>query len=49
MIITVIIVFLSIEVIEDIIFPIVWSLFKGKKRSIYGVMGMIGKVVEIRR
>ena len=23
--------------------------FKGRKRSIYGVTGMIGKVVEIRR
>ena len=28
---------------------IVWSIFKGRKRSTYGVMGMIGKVVEIRR
>ncbi len=27
----------------------IWSIFKGRKRSTYGVMGMIGKVVEIRR
>jgi len=48
-IITVIIIFIAIELIEHIIFPIVWSIFKGRKRSTYGVMGMIGKVVEIRR
>jgi membrane protein implicated in regulation of membrane protease activity len=49
MIITVIIIFITVELIEHIIFPIVWSIFKGRKRSAYGVMGMIGKVVEIRR
>ena len=49
MIITVIIIFIAIELIEHIIFPIVWFIFKGRKRSTYGVMGMIGKVVEIRR
>ena len=49
MIITAIIIFIAVELIEHIIFPIVWSIFKGRKRSTYGVMGMIGKVVEIRR
>jgi len=49
MIIIIIIIFIVIELIEHIIFPIVWSIFKGSKRSTYGVMGMIGKVVEIRR
>ena len=49
MIITVIIIFIAVELIEHIIFPIVWSAFKGRKRSNYGVMGMLGKVVEIRR
>ena len=48
-IITVIIIFIAIELIEHIIFPIIWSIFKGRKRSTYGVIGMIGKVVEIRR
>ena len=48
-IITVIIIFIAIELIEHIIFPIVWSIFKGRKRSTYGVTGMIGKVVEIKR
>ena len=48
-IITVIIIFIAIELIEHIIFPIAWFIFRGRKRSTYGVMGMIGKVVEIRR
>ena len=49
MIITAIIIFIAVELIEHILFPIVWSIFKGRKRSTYGVMGMIGEVVEIRR
>jgi len=49
MIITVIIIFIAVELIEHIIFPIVWSILRGRRRSTFGVMGMIGKVVEIRR
>ena len=49
MIITVIIIFVAVELIEHIIFPIVWSIFRGRKRSTYGVTGMVGRVVEIRR
>ena len=48
-IITVIIIFVAVELIEHIIFPIVWSILKGRRRSTFGVMGMMGKVVEIRR
>jgi membrane protein implicated in regulation of membrane protease activity len=49
MIITAIIIFIALELIEHIIFPVVWYIFRGRKRSTYGVMGMIGTVVEIRR
>ena len=49
MIITTIIIFIALELIEHIIFPVVWYIFRGRKRSTYGVMGMIGTVVEIRR
>lgn len=49
MIVTLIIIFIAVELIEHIIFPIIWTIFKGRKRSTYGVMGMIGKIVEIRR
>jgi len=48
-IITIIIIFAGVELIEHVIFPLVWLIFKGRKRSTYGVMSMIGKPVEIRR
>lgn len=48
-IITIVIIFIAFELIEHLIFPLFWFIFKGRKRSTYGVMGMIGKVVEIKR
>ncbi len=48
-IITIIISLIAFELIEHLIFPLFWFIFKGRKRSTYGVMGMIGKVVEIKR
>ena len=47
-IITVIVIFIAVELIEHIIFPIVWYILKGRKKSTYGLVGMIGKVVEVR-
>ncbi len=48
-IITIIICFIAFELIEHVIFPLFWFILKGRKKSTYGVMGMIGKVVEIKR
>jgi membrane-bound ClpP family serine protease len=48
-IITVIVIIIAVELIEHIIFPIVWYILKGRKKSKYGVISMIGNVVEIRR
>jgi membrane protein implicated in regulation of membrane protease activity len=48
-IITIVIIFIAFELVEHLIFPLFWFIFKGRKRSNYGVMGMIGKVVEIKR
>ena len=48
-IIATIVIFITVELVEHIIFPIVWYLLKGRKKSRYGVSSMIGKVVEIRR
>jgi len=48
-IITIIICVIAFELIEHVIFPLLWFIFKGRKRSAYGVTGMIGKVVEIKR
>jgi membrane protein implicated in regulation of membrane protease activity len=48
-IIAVIFIIIAIEIIEHIFFPIGWYILKGRKRSPYGMTGMVGKVVEIRR
>jgi membrane-bound ClpP family serine protease len=47
-IITVIICLVVFELIEHVVIPLFWLIFKGRKKSNYGVTGMIGKVVEIK-
>jgi membrane-bound ClpP family serine protease len=49
MIITVLIVIMAVELFEHIIYPVVWTLFKGRTKSSCGMEGMIGRVVEVRR
>ena len=41
--------FLVFEFIEHVAIPLIWSIKNRKKRSKYGVTGMIGKIVEIKR
>jgi len=48
-IITFVIAFLVFEFIEHVVFPLIWFIKDRKKRSNYGVTGMIGKVVDIKR
>ena len=48
-IITLIIAFLVFEFIEHVVFSLIWFIKDRNKRSNCGVMGMIGKVVEIKR
>jgi len=48
-IITIIICFIVFELIEHVFIPLFWYILKGREKSNYGVMGMIGKVVEIKR
>jgi len=48
-IITFAIAFLVFEFIEHVVFPLIWFIKDRNKRSNYGVTGMIGKVVEIKR
>ena len=48
-IITIIICFIVFELIEHVFIPLFRFILKGRKKSNYGVMGMIGKVVEIKR
>jgi len=48
-IITFIIAFLVFEFVEHVMFPLIWFIKNRNKRSNYGVPGMIGSVVEIKR
>lgn len=48
-IITVVIAFLVFEFIEHVVFPLIWFIKNRNKKSNYGVTGMIGKAVEIKR
>ena len=48
-IILIIICFIIFELIEHVLIPLFWFVLKGRKKSYHGVMGMIGKVVEVRR
>jgi membrane-bound ClpP family serine protease len=41
--------FLVFEFIEHVGIPLIWFIKNRNKRSNYGVTGMIGKVVEIKR
>lgn len=41
--------FLVFEFIEHVAIPLIWFIKNRNKRSNYGVTGMIGKVVEIKR
>lgn len=41
--------FIVFEFIEHLIFPLFWYIKNRKKRSIYGVTGMLGKVAEVKQ
>ena len=40
---------LAVEIIEHLIFPLIWFIFKGRRKSVCGVAGIIGKVAVIKR
>jgi membrane-bound ClpP family serine protease len=48
-IIILIIAFLVFEFVEHVVLPLIWFIKDRNKRSNYGVTGMIGKTVEIKR
>ena len=41
--------FVLFEIIEHVVFPLVWLILGRKRRSISGAEGMLGKVVEVRQ
>lgn len=48
-IILIIICFVVFELIEHVVIPLFVLVLNGRKKSKYGVTGMVGKVVEIKR
>lgn len=40
--------FLLFELVEHVVFPLIWFIKDRKKKSICGITGMLGKVGEIR-
>ena len=40
--------FLLFEVMEHVVFPLIWFIKDRKRKSVCGVTGMLGKVGEIR-
>jgi membrane-bound ClpP family serine protease len=41
--------FVFFEVVEHVVFPLVWFILGRKRRSISGAEGMLGKVVEVKQ
>jgi membrane-bound ClpP family serine protease len=48
-IIAFVVAFIVFEFIEHVVFPLIWFIKNRNKKSNYGVTGMVGKVVEIKR
>ncbi len=48
-ILTLVIAFIALELIEHVIFPLLWFLIRGRKKSACGTEGMLGKVVEVKQ
>ncbi|MBW2741642.1 MAG: hypothetical protein JRE64_22995 [Deltaproteobacteria bacterium] len=49
MIMTLLTGFIVFEFIEHVIFPLFWYIKNGKKRSVCGPTGMLGKVAEVKQ
>ena len=47
--ISILVAFLVFELIEHVVFPLFWLIKNRKRQSQYGVAGMIGATVEIRK
>ncbi len=47
--IALIVAFVLFEIIEHVVFPLVWFILGRKRRSISGAEGMVGKVVEVKQ
>lgn len=43
-----VIVFVSFEIIEHVIFPLFWLIIKKRKKSVTGEAGMIGEIGKVK-
>ncbi len=41
--------FLLFELIEHVVFPLFWFIMRGKRKSVCGVSGMLGKVGAVKQ
>jgi len=48
-IVTLIIGLIVFETIEHVVFPLFWFVKNRKKKSVCGIEGLLGKVVEVKR
>jgi len=48
-ILTLVIGFVLFELLEHVVFPLFWFIKHRKRKSVCGVMGMLGKVGEIKQ
>jgi membrane-bound serine protease (ClpP class) len=48
-IIILVIVFLVIELIEHVVFPLFWTLARRKKKALHGSLSMLNKVGEVKK
>jgi membrane-bound ClpP family serine protease len=48
-ILTLVIGVVLVELIEHVVFPLFWSIMGGKRKSVCGVSGMLGKVGEVKQ
>ena len=47
--IALVVAFVLFEIIEHVVFPLIWLILRRKKGFISGAEGMVGKVVQVRQ
>lgn len=48
-VLTLVIAFVALELIEHVVFPLLWLVLRRKKKSACGAEGMLGKIVEVKQ
>ncbi len=48
-ILTLVVAFIALELIEHVVFPLLWLVIRRRRRSSCGAEGMLGKVGEVKQ